>query len=114
MPDALPALHRGSLDADGFDAYIADLRACAEEVHVQFRARSGPRPGAGAASVSGAGAGAAAGAEAEHASLETLAAWLSAGDANAAQVRYEHDGVGWCDTLRTAGSTIDIVRIQQI
>lgn len=90
--EALPEVYEGTLDGPLFEAYFADLESYA--VIRSVRTRSGPRESA----------------DDDLVDLGQARLLLVLGRALGAQVRYEHEGVAWIDTLVRRADSIRLLR----
>ncbi|MCK6503549.1 hypothetical protein L6R53_09150 [Myxococcota bacterium] len=88
----LPAVDEGLLDAVGLRALLDDIQACTTVREVQVK--GGPTRRADAADLHGARRA------------------LLAGEVRGVQVRYEHQGGTWCDTVLVTPRGYKVVRIR--
>lgn len=95
MNEPLPPVFEGHLDDEAFEALLRDLETCAVVHEVRVR---GDRPNAK---------------EDRTVSLRDAAEQFRNGAARGMQVRYEHDGALWSDTLSRCADGIRVVRIRQ-
>ncbi len=84
----------GMLDGALFEAYLADLDACAIVRSVQVRGAPGAH------------------AEETQLTLDQARMLLVLGRIRGAQVRYEHQGVAWIDTLSRGDAAVRLVRVR--
>lgn len=91
-PEDLSDIYEGSLDGPLFEAYLEDLQECAQVRSVQVR--HGPQERA----------------EEPHIDLDQARMLLVLGQIRAAQIRYEHEGVAWIDTLARTQDAIRLIR----
>ena len=90
-----PEMYEGTLDSNGIEALFRDLEAYATVHHVQVRAANAAYTGG------------------ENIALTQAKQQLEDGQATAVQIRYEHEGDPWCDTLIARGDLVRIVRMKQ-
>lgn len=95
MTQPLPPVFEGHLDDEAFEAFLRDLEACAAVREVRVRG-SRPNP-----------------LNDESIALRDAAEQFRHGSARGMQIRYEHDGALWCDTLSRGSQGIRVVRIRQ-
>ena len=91
-PEDLADLYEGVLDGPLFETYLEDLRECAQVRSVQVR--HGPQERAEDPSID----------------LDQARMLLVLGQIRAAQIRYEHEGVAWIDTLARTPDAIRLLR----
>lgn len=95
MNEPLPPVFEGQLDDEAFEALMRDLEQCAAVHEVRVR---GERPNP---------------LNDETVALRDAAGQFRCGAARGLQIRYEHDGALWCDTLTRGPQGIRVVRIRQ-
>lgn len=91
----LPALHEAILSVDELARLFDDLQRSAAIERVTIRPVGARR------------------AESSAVSLDEARALFASGDAAAVQVRYEYDGVAWCDTIQRTPGGARVVRMKQ-
>jgi len=94
-PNVMPDVHEGILDADAVRRLLGDVDACAtlESITVKHAATQHVNP--------------------QPTSLGEAATQLFTGSARAIQLRYEHRGTHWTDTVLQHGSGYRLIRIAQ-
>lgn len=88
----LPAVDEGLLDAVGLRALLDDIQACTTVREVQVK--GGPTR------------------RADDADLDGARRALLAGEVRGVQIRYEHEGKTWCDTVLVTPRGYKVVRIR--
>ena len=95
MNEPLPPVFEGLLDEAGFEALLRDLASCAVVHEVRVRGDC-PNP-----------------LRNDPIELHDAAERFRQGNARGLQIRYEHEGALWCDTLSRTSAGIRVVRVRQ-